>query len=64
MEYAWFIQEIRNLLKQVDIKFAVDTVIDSMPNTFILKPFLVLHKLEIGTMLLTEFDAVEHKEKK
>lgn len=63
MEYAWFVHEIRNRLKQqMEIKTAVDTAIEDMPDTFALRSFLTLHKLEIGTMLLTEFDAVEHDE--
>ena len=63
MEYAWFVHEIRNRLKRdMDIKEAVDSAIDDIPDTFTLRSFLTLHKLEIGTMLLTEFDAVEHDE--
>jgi hypothetical protein len=63
MEYAWFVHEIRNRLKQqMEIKTAVDTAIEDMPDTFALRSFLTLYKLEIGTMLLTEFDAVEHDE--
>lgn len=44
------------------LKMAVDAAIDTMPDTFVLRPFFTQHKLEIGTMLLTEFDAVEHDE--
>lgn len=63
MGYAWFVYEIRERLKQhMDIKAAVDSAIEDMPDTFKLRPFLITHKLEIGTMLLTEFDAVEHDE--
>lgn len=44
------------------LKMAVDAAIDTMPDAFVLRPFFTQHKLEIGTMLLTEFDAVEHDE--
>ncbi|MBQ1927035.1 MAG: hypothetical protein II180_13055 [Proteobacteria bacterium] len=63
MEYAWIVREIRERAKKADIKTAVDSVIDDLPDSFVLKLFLVVHKLEVGTMLLTEYDEVKHYER-
>ena len=63
MEYAWIVQEIRERTKTTDIKAAVDSVIEDIPSSFILHDFLTLHKLEVGTMLLTEYDEVKHFER-
>ena len=40
----------------------MDAVINDLPVDFILGPFLRMHKLEVGTMLLTEYDEVKHHE--
>ena len=59
MEYSWIINEIRLKAKLTDIKSAVDAVIDNLPDDFVLKPFLIKHKVEVGTMLLTEYNEDE-----
>ena len=46
----------------MDIKNAIDEVIGNLPNDFVLKPFLDMHKAEVGTMLLTEYNEVERDE--
>lgn len=44
-------------------QLAVDSVIDDIPSSFVLQEFLTLHKMEVGTMLLTEYDEVKHYER-
>jgi hypothetical protein len=62
MEYSWIVKGIREKAKMMDIKNAIDEVIDNLPNDFVLKPFLDMHKAEVGTMLLTEYNEVERDE--
>ena len=61
-EYAWIVQEIRKYNKVMDIKQAIDAVIVNLPNDFILKPFLEIHKAEVGDMLLTEYNEIQREE--
>ena len=61
-EYAWLVEAVRWRAKVMGIKNAVDAVINDLPVDFILGPFLRMHKLEVGTMLLTEYDEVKHHE--
>ncbi len=62
MEYAWIVKEIRQKAKEMDIKDAVDFVINHLPIDFELKSFLDMHKAEVGTMLLTEYNEIERDE--
>ena len=62
MEYSWIVKGIREKVKVMDIKNAIDEVIGNLPNDFVLKPFLDMHKAEVGTMLLTEYNEVERDE--
>ena len=62
MEYSWIVKEIRTKAKTMDIKNAIDEVIDNLPGGFVLKPFLDMHKAEVGTMLLTEYNEIERDE--
>ena len=62
MEYSWIVKGIREKAKMMDIKKAIDEVIGNLPNDFVLKPFLDMHKAEVGTMLLTEYNEVERDE--
>jgi hypothetical protein len=45
-EYAWFIEEIRNNCKKHDIEVSVKKAIDSMPDGYIIKNFLIGHMKE------------------
>ena len=62
MEYSWVVKDIRDKGKIMDIKDAIDSVIDNLPDDFVIKPFLEMHKAEVGTMLLTEYNEVEREE--
>ena len=61
-EYAWIVDKIRTYAKQMPIEEAIDTTIDEMPNSFLLKLFLLKHKGEVKGMLFTEYNEVEHEE--
>ncbi len=58
-EYAWFIEKIREYLKECAIENAVSMAISNMPEVFLLKPFLMIHRAEVNEMLLTEYNEAE-----
>ncbi len=45
-EYAWFIEKIREYLKDFAIEKAVRMAISNMPEVFLIKPFLMIHRAE------------------
>lgn len=64
-EYAWLVHEVRvrNVTKdEKGASSAIDQAISSMPNEFIIKPFLVVHRAEVKGMLLTEYNEAEAME--
>ena len=61
-EYSWFINEIRNNQKDRSLKDAVDMSIQSMPEQFGIKSFVLKHKAEVEGMLDTEYNEAEVKE--
>ena len=58
-EYAWLIDTIRMYLKDYSIENAVSMAITTMPDVFLLKPFLMIHRSEVNEMLLTEYNEAE-----
>ena len=58
-EYAWFIHEVRKNRKMIGLTAAVDEAIRKMPEEFLLKPLLLIHRSEVKKMLLTEYNEVE-----
>ena len=56
------VAEIRQREKLFSLETAIDKTLDSMPNDFTLKPYLVEHKAEVKGMLLTEYNKVEQME--
>ncbi len=61
-EYSWFIKRIRDNISKVDksdIEAATSLAIDEMPDKFIIKDFLEIHRAEVKGMLLTEYDEAE-----
>ncbi len=65
-EYAWIVNEVRekNLTKDEEgASSAIDQAISSMPDDFVIKPFLVAHRAEVKGMLLTEYNEAEAMEK-
>jgi hypothetical protein len=63
-EYAWFIDRVRTLQKDKnDLKAAVYTTIDQMPENYMIKPFLLDNRSEVMKMVLTEYDQEKTIEK-
>lgn len=65
-EYSWFIAQIRqNKAKAIsddsatNLTYAVNQASLDMPNSFVIKPFLLIHQSEVLGMLLTEYDEIE-----
>ena len=61
-EYSWTTERIRENMKTKDLVQAVDEAIESMPNDFVIKPYLLAHKAEVKDMLLTEYNEAETME--
>ena len=56
-EYSWLVEMIRrNYRNSKDIEQAVDEVLDEMPDDFVIKKFLLMHRAEVKGMFLTEYD--------
>ena len=58
-EYSWLVAEIRNKRASFELSEAVHAALSSMPDSYILKPFLMSHKAEVYGMLLTEYNEEE-----
>ena len=64
-EYSWLVDEIRrnNTTNDEDgMSSAVDRAITDMPDSFVIKSFLELHRTEVKGMLLTEYNEAEAME--
>ena len=59
MEYSWFVAEVRTKCKDMEIEKAVDLAVSEMPDGYILKHFLEVHKAEVRGMMLTEYNEAE-----
>ena len=59
MEYSWLVAEIRKLRSDMQLEDAVDQAISNMPKDCTIKSFLMIHRTEVKTMLLTEYDEEE-----
>ena len=56
-EYSWFVEEIRkNSKTAANTEDAVDTALETMPEDFMIKPFLITNKAEVKRMCITEYD--------
>lgn len=56
-EYAWLIDSIRRYQKELkNLEAAVDRAINEMPEDFLIRRFLLMHKAEVKGMFLTEWD--------
>ncbi|MBQ6121796.1 MAG: Rpn family recombination-promoting nuclease/putative transposase [Clostridia bacterium] len=58
-EYAWSVDSVRQYKKTDNLESAIDKTLDSMPDSFLIKPFLEQHRAEVKNMLLTEYNEVE-----
>ena len=56
-EYAWLVEAVRRHYKITkNLEAAVDAALDEMPDDFIIKKLLLMHKAEVKGMFLTEWD--------
>ena len=58
-EYAWFVEEIRNNRKNMDIGTAIDKAIETMPEDYLIRPILIGNKAEVKDMCITEYNEAE-----
>lgn len=61
-EYAWIVEQVRLLERDVGLEAAIDRTIDDMPGDYLVKPFLEAHRAEVKTMLLTEYNEAKQME--
>lgn len=64
-EYSWLVDEVRrnNTTNDEDgMSSAIDRAISDMPDSFVIKSFLELHRTEVKGMLLTEYNEAEAME--
>ena len=63
-EYAWLVETVRRYQNEkMDLDAAVDATIDEMPDTFVIKKFLVENRAEVKSMFLTEYNEEKVLEK-
>lgn len=56
-EYSWLIEEIRQNKKNGnEIETAVDMALDSMPEDFVIRQFLLDNRAEVKDVFLTEYN--------
>ncbi|MCR4745629.1 MAG: hypothetical protein K5894_10435, partial [Lachnospiraceae bacterium] len=62
-EYAWLVDRIRKIKSEQNsgnpIESIIDRAITEIPEGFVLRPFLMVHRSEVKGMLLTEYNEVE-----
>jgi len=52
-EYAWSVDSVRQYKKTDNLEAAIDRTLDSMPDSFLIKPFLEQHRAEANNIPLT-----------
>ena len=65
-EYAWLVAEIRKSNPKAnteELSIAIDRAIATMPDDFVIRPFLRAHQAEVKGMLLTEYNEAEEMER-
>ncbi len=63
-EYAWIVDAVRkHQTEKLDLDAAVDAALDEMPESFVLKAFLLEHRAEVKNMFLTEWNQEKILEK-
>ena len=56
-EYSWLVHSVRSRQDELmDLNAAVDMAVDSMPDDYVLKAFLLEHRAEIKEMFLEDFN--------
>jgi hypothetical protein len=61
-EYSWTVERIRANAAAMSAAEAVGEAIESMPDGFVIRPYLQAHKAEVRDMLLTEYNEAEAME--
>ena len=61
-EYAWLVEAVRRSEEKIGLEAAIDQAIDKMPNEYIIKQFMEMHRAEVKGMLLTEYNEVKQME--
>jgi len=46
-EYAWSVDSVRQYKKTDNLEAAIDRTLDTMPDSFLIKPFLEQHRAEV-----------------
>ena len=61
-ENAWFVETVRNNIdKTGNIEKAVDEALKMMPDSFMIKKFLIENRAEVKSMCITEYDEAKAK---
>ena len=56
-EYAWFVANVSERQKELNsLEAAIDSVIDEMPEGFVIKAFLAANRAEVKRMCITEYN--------
>ena len=55
-EYAWLVDRIRDTEPQAGLAQAIDSAVEDMPSDFEIRTYVLTHRREVKTMLLTEYD--------
>ncbi len=58
-EYAWYIDTVRQYHRTMEIESALSRAIDDMPKDFTIRQFMMIHKSEVFSMLLCEYNEEE-----
>ena len=64
-EYSWLVEEVRvnNASNgKTGVGSAIDQAIRTMPDDFVIKPFLEAHRAEVKGMLMEEYNEIEQRE--
>lgn len=63
-EYAYFVERVRHYLEHYrgKLDYAVDCAVDECIRENVLKGFLIKHRAEVKSVILTEYDAKKHIE--
>lgn len=63
-EYAWLVESVRRHQREkMDLDAAVDAALDGMPDTFLIKEFVLGNRSEVKSMFLTEYNEEKIMEK-
>lgn len=62
-EYSWFVETVRsNINVYGNLDKSVDKALDTMPDSFKIKVFLIENRAEVKMMCITEYDEAKAKE--